>query len=153
MIIRKLRDELGELRQEWEKFRTDTKRNLEEIKQSICLTQEKIRAQLTIDIKQTAQNRISELEEQRADWRNIIEIEQWRDQKIGELDRFLSSISEAFQEGEASKVFQKTQELLQDKGADEALVYLEAKSDQRWKLIWVDTSKKASLEIAKKMEI
>ena len=90
---------------------------------------------MTKDIQTTAQNRIAELEENGADWRKIVEVEQWRDQQIRDLDRFLNGIAEAFQEGEASKVFQKAQELLQNKGAAEALAYLEAKSEQRWRLI------------------
>jgi tetratricopeptide (TPR) repeat protein len=96
---------------------------------------EKVRAQLTEDIKETAAKRIVELEQKRADWRKVVEVEKWRDQQLGDLDRFLNGIAEAFQEREASKAFQKAQELLQTKGAVEALAYLEAKSGQRWKRI------------------
>jgi tetratricopeptide (TPR) repeat protein len=106
---------------------------------------EKVRAQLTKDIKETAAKRIVELEQKRADWRKVVEVEKWRDQQLGDLDRFLDGIAEAFQEREASKAFQKAQELLQTKGAVEALAYLEAKSEQRWKRIKDLTTSEESL--------
>lgn len=103
LLIYKLQDKLNELRQRWEKFR-------DEVIEAVQLTPEKIRAQLTKDIETTAAKRIAELEEKGADWREVVEVEKSRDQLLGDLDRFLSSIAEAFQEGEASKVFQKAQE-------------------------------------------
>jgi tetratricopeptide (TPR) repeat protein len=99
------------------------------------LWSEKIRARLTMDIRKSAKKRIGELEEKDTDWRKVVEIEKWRDQMLADIDRILSGIADAFQAGEASKVFQKAQELLQERGAAEALAYLESKSDQRWKRI------------------
>ncbi len=96
---------------------------------------EKIRAQLTKDIQGTATKRIAELEQKGTDWREVVEVEKIRDQQLGDLDRFLNGMVEAFEAGEASKVFQKAKELLQNKGTVEALAFLEAKSPQRWKHI------------------
>ena len=95
----------------------------------------KIRAQLTKDIQGIAAKRIAELEQKGADWREVVEVEKIRDQQLGDLDRFLDGMAEAFEAGETSKAFQKAQELLQNMGAVEALAYLEAKSEQRWKRI------------------
>jgi hypothetical protein len=57
-----------------------------------------------VDIRETAKKRISELEEKNADWRKVVEAEKWRDQMLADIDRILSGIADAFQEGEASKV-------------------------------------------------
>jgi hypothetical protein len=99
----------------------------------------KAREQLIGDIKTQAQKKIVAAGE---DWRQVIEIEKWRDQQLSDLDRFLERIDQTFQAGEASESYRKATDLLAAKGADEALAYLEARSTQRKSLIETQASRR-----------
>ena len=88
----------------------------------------RIREQLITDIKAEAQKKIAEAGD---DWRKTIEIEKWRDQQLADLDRFLDRIQQTFDAGEATESYRKATDLLAAKGADEALAYLQARSNQR----------------------
>ena len=99
----------------------------------------KAREQLIGDIKTQAQKRIAAAGD---DWRQVIEIEKWRDQQLSDLDRFLERIDQTFQAGEASESYRKATDLLAAKGADEALAYLEARGTQRKSLIEAQASRR-----------
>ena len=86
------------------------------------------REQLVADIKAEAQKKIVEAGD---DWRKTIEIEEWRDQQLSDLDRFLDRIQQTFDAGEATESYRKATDLLAAKGADEALAYLQARGNQR----------------------
>src|SRR5262245_42322409 len=90
------------------------------------------RQQLLVDIKAEAQKKIAQAGD---DWRKTIEIEKWRDQQLADLDRFLDRIQQTFDAGEATESYRKATDLLTAKGADEALGYLQARSNQRKSLI------------------
>ena len=72
----------------------------------------------------------------------MIEIEKWRDQQLADLDRFLDRIEETFEAGEAPESYRKAAELLESKGVDEALAYLQARSGQRQELIELQTTRR-----------
>jgi hypothetical protein len=99
----------------------------------------KAREQLIGDIKTQAQKKIAAAGE---DWRQVIEIEKWRDQQLSDLDRFLERIDQTFQAGEASESYRKATDLLAAKGVDEALAYVEARSTQRKSLIETQASRR-----------
>src|SRR6266480_3056683 len=99
----------------------------------------KAREQLIGDIKTQAQKKIAAAGD---DWRQVIEIEKWRDQQLSDLDRFLERIDKTFQAGEASESYRKATDLLAAKGADEALAYLEARGTQRKSLIEAQASRR-----------
>jgi len=99
----------------------------------------KAREQLIGDIKTQAQKKIAAAGD---DWRQVIEIEKWRDQQLSDLDRFLERIDKTFQAGEASESYRKATDLLAAKGTDEALAYLEARSTQRKSLIETQASRR-----------
>jgi hypothetical protein len=97
------------------------------------------REQLVADIKAEAQKKIAEAGD---DWRKTIEIEKWRDQQLADLDRFLDRVQQTFDAGEATESYRKATDLLAAKGADEALAYLQARSNQRKSQIEMQASRR-----------
>ena len=97
------------------------------------------REQLVTDIKAEAQKKIAEAGD---DWRKTIEIEKWREQQLGELDHFLDRIQETFDAGQATKSYRKATDLLAAKGTDEALAYLQARSNQRTSQIQMQANRR-----------
>ena len=98
------------------------------VKKEVGYDRGRAREQLVADIKAEAQKKIAEAGD---DWRKTIEIEKWRDQQLADLDRFLDRIQQTFDAGEATESYRKATDLLAAKGADEALGYLQARSNQR----------------------
>jgi tetratricopeptide (TPR) repeat protein len=98
------------------------------VKKEVGYDRGRAREQLVADIKAEAQKKIVEAGD---DWRKTIEIEQWRDEQLSDLDRFLDRIQQTFDAGEASESYRKATDLLAAKGADEALAYLQARGNQR----------------------
>src|SRR5207248_2517161 len=98
------------------------------VKKEVGYDRGRAREQLVADIKAEAQKKIVEAGD---DWRKTIEIEEWRDQQLSELDRFLDRIQQTFDAGEATESYRKATDLLAAKGADEALAYLQARGNQR----------------------
>ena len=98
------------------------------VKKEVGYDRGRAREQLVADIKAEAQKKIAEAGD---DWRKTIEIEKWRDQQLADLDRFLDRIQQTFDAGEATESYRKATDLLAAKGADEALAYLQARSNQR----------------------
>jgi len=97
------------------------------------------RQQLVADIKAEAQKKIAEAGD---DWHKTIEIEEWRDQQLSDLDRFLDRIQQTFDAGEATESYRKATDLLAAKGADEALAYLQARGNQRKSQIEVQANRR-----------
>src|SRR5206468_12671991 len=98
------------------------------VKKEVGYDRGRAREQLVADIKAEAQKKIVEAGD---DWRKAIEIEKWRDQQLSDLDRFLDRIGQTFESGEASESYRKATDLLASKGTEEALAYLQARSNQR----------------------
>jgi tetratricopeptide (TPR) repeat protein len=98
------------------------------VKKEVGYDRGRAREQLVADIKAEAQKKIVEAGD---DWRKTIEIEQWRDEQLSDLDRFLDRIQQTFDAGEASESYRKATDLLAANGADEALAYLQARGNQR----------------------
>src|SRR5437773_11651998 len=98
------------------------------VKKEVGYDRGRAREQLVADIKAEAQKKIVEAGD---DWRKTIEIEEWRDQQLSDLDRFLDRIQQTFDAGEATESYRKATDLLAAKGADEALAYLQARGNQR----------------------
>ena len=109
------------------------------IERKISFDRGKAQEQLIGDIKTQAQKKIAAAGK---DWRQVIEIEKWRDQQLSDLDRFLERIDQTFQAGEASESYRKATNLLAAKGVDEALAYLEARSTLRKSLIETQASRR-----------
>jgi tetratricopeptide (TPR) repeat protein len=98
------------------------------VKKEASYDRGRAREQLAADIKAEAQKKIVEAGD---DWRKTIEIEEWRDQQLADLDRFLDRIQQTFDAGEATESYRQATDLLAAKGPDEALAYLQARSNQR----------------------
>jgi tetratricopeptide (TPR) repeat protein len=98
------------------------------VKKEVGYDRGRAREQLVADIKAEAQKKIVEAGD---DWRKTIEIEEWRDQQLSELDRFLDRIQQTFDAGQVTDSYRKATDLLAAKGADEALAYLQARGNQR----------------------
>ena len=98
------------------------------VKKEVGYDRGRAREQLVADIKAEAQKKIVEAGN---DWRRTIEIEEWRDQQLSELDRFLDRIQQTFDAGQVTESYRKATDLLAAKGADEALAYLQARGNQR----------------------
>src|SRR5438876_4163852 len=98
------------------------------VKKEVGYDRGRAREQLVADIKVEAQKKIAEAGD---DWRKTIKIEEWRDQQLSDLDRFLDRIQQTVDAGEATESYRKATDLLAAKGADEALAYLQARGNQR----------------------
>ena len=98
------------------------------VKKEVGYDRNRAREQLAADIKGEAQKKIAEAGD---DWRKTIEIEKWREQQLADLDHFLDRIQQTFDAGEATESYRKATDLLAAKGTDEALAYLQARSNQR----------------------
>jgi tetratricopeptide (TPR) repeat protein len=98
------------------------------VKKEVGYDRGRAREQLVADIKEQAQKKIAEAGD---DWRKTIEIEKWRDQQLADVDRLLDRIQQTFDAGETTESYRKATALLAAKGADEALAYLQARSNQR----------------------
>ena len=98
------------------------------VKKEVGYDRGRAREQLVADIKAEAQKKIVEAGD---DWHKTIEIEEWRDQQLSELDRFLDRIQQTFDAGQVTESYRKATDLLAAKGADEALAYLQARGNQR----------------------
>ena len=97
------------------------------------------REQLVTDIKAAAQKQIAEAGD---DWRKKIEIEKGRDQRLADVDRLLDRIQQTFDAGAATESYREATKLLAAKGVDEALAYLQARSDQRKTQIEMQTNRR-----------
>jgi len=109
------------------------------VKKEVRYDRGRAREQLVADIKAEAQKKIAEAGD---DWRKTIEIEKWRDQQLADLDRFLDRIQQTLDAGEATESYRKATDLLAAKGADEALAYLQARSNQRKSLIEMQANRR-----------
>jgi tetratricopeptide (TPR) repeat protein len=109
------------------------------VKKEVGYDRGRAREQLVADIKSEAQKKIVEAGD---DWRKTIEIEEWRDQQLSDLDRFLDRIQQTFDAGEATESYRKATDLLAGKGADEALAYLQARGNQRKSQIEMQTNRR-----------
>jgi hypothetical protein len=98
------------------------------VKKEVGYDRGRAREQLVADIKAEAQKKIAEAGD---DWRKTIEIEKSREQQLADLDRFLDRIQQTLGAGEATESYRKATDLLAAKGVDEALAYLQARSNQR----------------------
>jgi len=98
------------------------------VKKEVSYDRGRAREQLVADIKAEAQKKIAEAGD---DWRKTIEIEKSREQQLADLDRFLDRIQQTLGAGEATESYRKATDLLAAKGVDEALAYLQARSNQR----------------------
>src|SRR5262245_31471244 len=109
------------------------------VKKEVGYDRGRAREQLVADIKAEAQKKIVEAGD---DWHKTIEIEEWRDQQLSDLDRFLDRIQQTFDAGEATESYRKATDLLAAKGADEALAYLQARGNQRKSQIEVQANRR-----------
>jgi tetratricopeptide (TPR) repeat protein len=114
------------------------------VKKEVGYDRGRAREQLIATIQATAQKKIAEAGD---DWRKTIEIEKWRDQQLADLDRFLDRIQQAFDAGEATESYRKATDLLGAKGPDEALAYLQARSNQRRSQIEMQANRRDQEEV------
>jgi tetratricopeptide (TPR) repeat protein len=99
----------------------------------------RMRERLVTDIKEQAKKQIAEAGD---DWRKSIEIQKARDQQLADVDRLLDSIGQTLQSQEATESYRQATELLGAKGAEEALAYLQARSQQRQSEIEMQVSRR-----------
>ncbi len=98
----------------------------EQVKRKI--DREKLRARLEADIRKQAENKTAQAGEE---WQQVLEIEEWRDQQLADLNRNLARIEETFESEGSTASYRKAVDLLELKGAEEALAYLQSGSAQR----------------------
>ncbi|HEV7404460.1 MAG TPA: DUF4062 domain-containing protein [Chthoniobacteraceae bacterium] len=89
-----------------------------------------IRLALSQHIRRRSAEETGKLDHAR-DWEKIAEWEAMRDQQLADVDRFLDQIDRAFAQNEASANYRTAGQILAERGAAEALRFLQAKSGER----------------------
>jgi tetratricopeptide (TPR) repeat protein len=128
-IILRLRDELEEIHQRWEKFRTDTTHSLEEIKEAVRLTTDKIRSHLLQTADETHRRELAEADIPN-DWKERQRLCEAADiahtARLSRVEDLAAIIAEIEGSDKSSSVFKEMTRILTEQGVDEAIAYVSA---------------------------
>jgi tetratricopeptide (TPR) repeat protein len=130
-IILKLRDELGELRRQWEEWLTKDEafkaRTTASLAELARLTTEKIRAHLLQTAGETYSREIAEAEADK-DWKKRQLLREAADNahrvRLSRIEELAASFAEIEGRGTATSVFQEMTRILSGQGVDEAIAYV-----------------------------
>jgi tetratricopeptide (TPR) repeat protein len=136
LIVRRLRDELGELRRQWEEWllkdaehKAHTRASLAALAEASRLTTEKIRAHLFHTAEETHRHELAEADHV-TDWRRRQELREAADHaqamRLARIEELAASFAEIEGRGTATTVFQEMTRVLTEQGVDEAIDYVES---------------------------
>ena len=132
-IVLRMRDELGELRRQWEEwlrkddaFKARTMASLAELTEAARLTTEKIRAHLLQTTNETHRRELAEAEAER-DWKRRQQLREATDNahsvRLSRIEDLAVSFAEIEGHGRGTNVFQEMTRILAEQGVDEAIAY------------------------------
>ncbi len=135
-LVLRLRDELGELRRQWEEwlqkdavFKDRATARLDELAEATRLTTEKIRAHLLQTATETHRRELAEAEAAK-DWKVRQRLREAADQahtvRLFRIEELAASFAEIEGLGTATSVFQEMSRILAEQGVDEAIAYVGA---------------------------
>lgn len=133
-IVLRLRDDLGELRQQWEEwlkrdvdFKARTTAHLAEIAKTVRLTTEKIRVHLLQTAEDTHRREQAEADKE-TDWKRRQQLREAADNahtvRLSRIDELAASFAEIEGRGKATSVFQEMTRILTEQGVDQAIAYV-----------------------------
>ncbi len=124
-IVLRLRDELGELRREWEEWKYRIESKLDNLAQ---ITTEKIRAHLLQTSQETHMRELAGVDQEK-DWKRRQALRDAADsaqaQRLSRIEELAASFAEIEGGGTATSVFQELTRILAEQGVDEAIDYIE----------------------------
>ena len=134
LIIHKLRDEFGELRQHWEKwlkndrdYKIQTNRSLNELTEAARLTIDKIRVHLLQTAEETQRRELTKAEAATG-WKerqNLYEAAKINHAaRLSRIEDLAASFAEIEGRGSTTGVFQEMTRIVTEQGVDEAIVYV-----------------------------
>ncbi len=135
IIVLRLRDELGELRRQWDEwlqqdasFKASRRQvGLDELIEASRLTTEKIRAHLLQTAEETHRRELAEAEAD-TDWRRRQQLREAADNahmvRLSRIDELAASFAEIEGRGTGTSVFQEMTRILTEQGVDEAITYV-----------------------------
>jgi tetratricopeptide (TPR) repeat protein len=134
IIVLRLRDELGELRQQWEEWlqkdailKDRTAARLDELAEASRLTTEKIRAHLLQTAEETHRRELSGAEADN-DWKKRQQLREAADSahrvRLSRIEELAASFAEIDGRGTVTSVFQEMTRILTEQGVDEAIAYV-----------------------------
>jgi tetratricopeptide (TPR) repeat protein len=134
IIVLHLRDELGELRQQWEEWlmkdkvsKDRTTASLAELVEAGRLTTEKIRAHLLQTAEETHRRELAEAEAG-TDWKRRQQLRKAADNahsvRLSRIEEMAVSFAEIEGRGTATNVFQEMIRILTEQAVDEAIAYV-----------------------------
>ncbi|MBS0179743.1 MAG: DUF4062 domain-containing protein, partial [Nitrospira sp.] len=135
-IILRLRNDLGELRQQWKEwlqqddaFKAHTAVQLSQLTAHARLTTEKIRAHLLQTTEETHRRELAEAETP-TDWKKRQELREAADNahllRRSRIEELAASFAEIEGRGTSTSVFQEMTRILTEQGVDEAIAYMGA---------------------------
>ncbi|MBS0157930.1 MAG: DUF4062 domain-containing protein, partial [Nitrospira sp.] len=135
-IILRLRNDLGELRQQWKEwlqqddaFKTHTAAQLSQLTAHARLTTAKIRAHLLQTTEETHRRELAEAETP-TDWKKRQELREAADNahrlRRSRIEELAASFAEIEGRGTSTSVFQEMTRILTEQGVDEAIAYMGA---------------------------
>lgn len=133
-VILKLRDDLAELRAQWDvwlkqdtAYKSQTSAQLAEIAEATKLTTAKIRAHLLETVEQTHNRELAEADKA-TDWQQRQRlreaVEAAHTGRLARIDELASAIAEIEGKGTASSVFHEMSRILAEQGVDQAIAYV-----------------------------
>ena len=134
--VLRLRDELGELRRQWEEwlrkddaFKARTTASLNELAQAARLTTEKIRAHLIQTAEDTHRRELAEAQAA-TDWMRRQDLREAADNahrlRLARIEELAASISDIEGRGASTNVFHEMMRVLAEQGVDETIAYVES---------------------------
>ena len=135
-IVLRLRDELGELRRQWDEwlkkdanFKASTTAQLDEIAEAARLTTEKIRAHLLQTAGETHRRELAEADAPK-EWKERQRLREAADSaheaRLSRIEELAATFAEIEGRGTATSVFKEMTRILTEQGVDEAIAYVAA---------------------------
>ncbi|MGH8429992.1 MAG: DUF4062 domain-containing protein, partial [Solimonas sp.] len=134
-IVLRLRNELGELRRQWEEwlardadFKARITAQLAELAETARLTTEKIRVHLLQTAEETHRREMAEADGD-TDWKRRQQLREAADNahrlRLARIEELADSFAEIEGRGTATRVFQEMTRILTEQGVDEAIAYVD----------------------------
>lgn len=135
LIVLRLRDELGELRREWETWKQRFEAKLDKLSQ---VTTEKIRAHLLQTSQVTHERELAEADQEK-DWRRRKALrdaaESAQALRLSRIEELASAFVEIEGRSAATGVFHELTRILAEQGVDEAIAYVESQRTSTFQIV------------------
>ncbi|MGE0645457.1 MAG: DUF4062 domain-containing protein [Nitrospira sp.] len=145
LTVRRLHDELGELRKQWEAWLQKDAAFKAQQTEASRLTTEKIRAHLLQTAQETHRREMAEADQEK-DWRRRqalrVAVDNAQALRLSRIEELTAAFADIEGRGTATSVFQELTRILAEQGVDEAIAYVES---QRGSILQVARSRAASV--------